>query len=305
MMAQFLTTIQRISKTAMISLWRNRWLSLAATLVMILTLFTVSFFVCLLVMVNSTSNMLREKVDISVYFNDSATNDQVFSLQNTLMGRSDVKSVDYISKDKALEIWRSQNTDNTQLRDIISSDYNPLPRSLDIKTDQPEDLDAVNSFVSSDEYKSLIKEISYRKNKDLIDRLIKITTFIKYVGWILSTLFVVISVLIIYNTIRLTIYARSEEIDIMRLVGASDWHVQGPFIFEGVAYGIVAALISSLVLGITAKLFLPAAGNYLGVSNVSTLIAHISFVVVMLSQLVAGVVLGTFCSVFAVKKHLN
>lgn len=302
---QLLTTIQRITKTALISLWRNRWLSLAATLVMILTLFTVSFFTCLLLMVNSTTTMLRSKVDISVYFNDSVSNDQIFSIENTLLTRSDIKSVDYVSKEKALEIWRSQNTDNTQLRDIINDAYNPLPRSLEIKTDQPEDLEGVNTFLSSVDYKPLIKEISYRKNKDLVDRLIKITTFIKYVGWILSGLFVIISVLIIYNTIRLTIYARSEEIEIMKLVGASDWYVQGPFILEGVVYGILAAIISSLILYLAAQLFLPAAGNYLGVANVSTLISNISFFAIIVIQLLVGIFLGTLCSVFAVKKHLK
>jgi len=302
---QLFTTLIRITKTALNSLWRNRWLSLAATLIMVLTLFTVSFFTCLLLMVNSTTTLLRSKVDISVYFHDSVSNDQIFSIENTLLARSDVKSVDYISKEKALEIWRSQNTDNTQLRDIINDQYNPLPRSLGIKTDQPEELDAINTFLSSADFKPLIKEISYRKNKDLVDRLIKITTFIKYVGWVLSALFVIISVLIIYNTIRLTIYARSEEIEIMKLVGASDWYVQGPFILEGVVYGILAAIISSLILYITARLALPAAGNYLGVTNVSTLLANISFAVVVLVQLAAGVVLGTVCSVFAVKKHLK
>jgi len=302
---QLLTTIQRITKTALISLWRNRWLSLAATLIMVLTLFTVSFFACLLLMVNSTTNLLRSKVDISIYFNDSVSNDQIFSIENTLLARSDVKSVDYISKEKALEVWRSQNTDNTQLRDIINDAYNPLPRSLEIKTDQPEDLEGVNTFLSSTDYKPLIKEISYRKNKDLVDRLIKITTFIKSVGWVLSGLFVIISILIIYNTIRLTIYARSEEIEIMKLVGASDWYVQGPFILEGVVYGILAAIISSLILYLAARLFLPAAGNYLGVSNVSVAISSISFYAIIVIQLLVGVFLGTVCSVFAVKKHLK
>lgn len=302
---QIVTTLKRITKTAMISLWRNRWLSLAATLVMVMTLFTVSFFTSLLLMVNSTTTLLRSKVDISVYFQDSVSNDQIFAIENTLLARSDVKSIDYISKEKALEVWRSQNTEDTQLRDIINDQYNPLPRSLEIKTERPESLDAVNTFLSTEDYKPLIKEISYRKNKDLVDRLIKITTFIKTVGWVLSLLFVTISVLIIYNTIRLTIYARSEEIDIMKLVGASDWYVQGPFIIEGVAYGIIAASISSVIMYIAAQVFLPAAGNYLGAGNVGAAIGGISYVMIVLIQLVVGVFLGTFCSIWAVRKHLR
>lgn len=290
---------------ASISFWRNRWLSLAATLIMILTLFTVTVFTCLLIMISSTTSSLRQKVDISAYFNESTSNEQIFTIQNILLSRSDVKSVDYISKEKALEVWKEQNSENTQLRDIISSDYNPLPRSLEIKTNNPEQLEAVYDFLNSTDYQPLIKEISYRKNKDLVDRLIRITTFVKYFGWSLSLIFVVISVLIIYNTIRLTIFARSSEIEIMKLVGASDWYVQGPFVLEGSFYGILAAIISSIIICLLLRFSLPAAANYLGADSAKALSSNISYFATVILQLVIGITLGIFCSVVAVKKHLE
>lgn len=288
-----------------VSFWRNRWLSLAATLIMILTLFTVSFFSCLLVMVNSTTNLLKNKADISVYFNESASNEQIYSIENALLARTDIKNVDYVSKEKALQIWQQRNSENIILRDSISSTDNPLPRSLEIKTVRLEDLDAVNSFLSSNDYRPLVKEISYRKNKDLVDRMIRFTTFVKYFGWILSITFVVISILIIFNTIRLTIFARSGEIEIMKLVGASDLYVQGPFVMEGILYGIIAAIFSSAILYLAFKLSLPAAARYLEVENVKSLVSNISFISIIFTQLVVGAALGTFCSVLAVKKHLN
>ncbi|HOX40790.1 MAG TPA: permease-like cell division protein FtsX [bacterium] len=301
----FLTTIYRIFKTSVLSLWRNRWLSLAATLIMVLTLFSITFFAGLLIFINRTSVSLKSKVDIIVYFNDTVSKDQIFNIQNSLYARSDVRDVQYISKEKALERWREQNKDNDRIRDVISEANNPLPRSIEIKSSQPENLESIYGFVSKDDYKPLIKDISYRKNKDLVERLVKITSFVRYLGWVLSSIFVLISILIIYNTIRLTIYARSEEIEIMKLVGASDWYVQGPFFLEGASYGILAAFTSAIVLFLAFNFSLPPAERYLGAAYANSMSEGLSFGLLLVIQLVVGLLLGTICSVFAVKKYLR
>jgi cell division transport system permease protein len=301
----FFTTLYRILKTSVFSLWRNRWLSLAATLIMILTLFTISFFMSLVIVVNKTSADMRGKVDISVFFNETTSKDQIFSIQNSLLDRSDVKAVDYISKEKALERWRDISNGDDLLSETVNDEFNPLPRSLEIKTERPEDLDKVNSFLSAQDYKPLIRDISYRKNKDLVDRLVKITNFVELVGWVLSSVFVLIAVLIIYNTIRLTIFARSDEIEIMKLVGASDWYVQGPFICEGASYGILGAVFSSIILISALKFSLPFTEGYLGVSGAHTMYSGMNFGVIILIQLVLGLSLGVGCSLFAIRKHLK
>ena len=300
----FLISFYRILKTAAITLWRNRWLSLAAILVMVLTLFTISFFSSTIVLINRTANTLRAKVDIAVYFNDSASKDQIFAIQKTLSARSDVRSVAYVSKEDAFARWQANNQSNVKIRDLISTDYNPLPRSLEIKTNRTEDLDKINEFLSSPDFAPLIKEISYQQNRDLIGRLLKITTFVSTLGWVLSLLFMLISILIIYNTIRLTIYARSEEIEIMKLVGANDWYVQGPFLLEGMAYGIGASIISTGILYLAFRLVMPAVGNYLGASG-TALFNGVSFWLIVIVQLIIGLVLGIGCSVFAVRRHLK
>jgi len=301
----FFVTLYRIFKTSIISLWRNRWLSLAAILIMVMTLFTISFFTSLLFVTDRTSTELKGKVDISVYFNETTSKDQIFSIQNSLLQRSDIKSVEYISKEKALERWRAISKGDDKLQDAVSDTFNPLPRSLEVKTDRPEDLEEINQFLSSIDYKPLIRDISYRKNKDLVDRLVKITSFIKYVGWGLSGIFVLIAVLMIYNTIRLTIFARSDEIEIMKLVGASDWYVQGPFLLEGLSYGLIASIISSVILFVAFRLSFPAVQNYLGISGADLIFSGLDFPVIIGVQLAVGLVLGTSCSVFAVKRHLK
>lgn len=290
---------------SLVSFWRNRWLSLAATLIMVLTLITISFFVSMMLITNRTTESLRDKVDMSVYFNDDTSKDQITAIQNILLSRSDIKSVDYISKEKALESWRKRNKDNEKIRDLVSDTDNPLPRSLEIKTKNPEDLEKINSFLSTKDYQSLIKEISYKKNKDLVDRLVKITNFLKIAGWSMSLLFVLISILVIYNTIRLTIFARSDEIDIMKLVGASDLYVRGPFVFEGMAYGLIGAIVSSIIFIFTFRLTVPAAESYLGLSNLNSNYLGISLAIIISLQFLIGLALGIFCSVMAIKKHLK
>lgn len=299
-----LTTLYRITKTSIVSFCRNWWLSLAATLIMILTLVTISFFVSLLVVTNKTTQSLREKADLTAYFHDTATTDQIFAIQDVLFARSDVKKVDYVSKEAALDRWRNRKG-NEEIRDVVSETDNPLPRSLEIKAQKPEDLEKINDYLSADEYKSIIKQISYQKNKDLIDRLVRITTFIKIVGYSLSALFVLISLLIIYNTVRLTIYARSEEIEIMKLVGGSDWHIRGPFVIEGVGYGFLGAIISSFVFYFFLKFSVPSAEKYLGIVNMNSSYLGLNLIVMTLLQFIVGMILGGFCSVLAIKKHLK
>ena len=300
-----ITTLYRISKTSLVSFWRNRWLSLAATLIMILTLITISFFMSLLVITGKTTESLKEKVDVSVYFNESTSNDQVFAIQNLLLSRSDIKKVDYVSKEKALALWRERNKDNEKIRDVISSTDNPLPRSLEIKTQNPEDLEKINTLLSNDDYHPLIKDISYRKNKDLINRLVNITDFIKIIGWTLSLVFVLIAILIIYNTIRLTIFARSEEIAIMKLVGGSDWYVRGPFIIEGIGYGLLGALSSSVIYYFFFRFSVPVAEKYLGLSDLNSSYLGINFWAVVGLQILLGLALGVLCSMTAIRKHLK
>ncbi len=295
----------RIIKTALNSLWRNAWLSLASTLIMIITLIVISVFASLSVVTNRVTEALKQRIDMAAYIEDKATDNEVFALKKILELKSEVASVDYVSKEEALEIWQERNKDNPKIRDVVSKENNPLPRSLEVKTKNPEDLEKIAKMLESQEYAPLIKEISYRKNKDMIDRLIRITEFVKLFGWSFSVIFILISLLIIYNTIRLTIFARSEEIEIMKLVGATDWYVRGPFIAEGVAYGIVATVIASIILYIAFELIMPWAKQYLGGFDLGVGYLGISFYLVVLLQLAVGVVLGTACSLLAVKRHLK
>ncbi len=299
-----ITSFYRVSKTALISLWRNRGLSFVSTLIMVITLIIISIFVSLNIVTNKVTKALGDKIDMAAYIKDEASEDQITALKRMLSNRSDVLEVKYLSKQDALEEWKIRYRDDEKIRDAVSETDNPLPRSLEIKTKRAEDLDGVAKLLSDQQFSYVIQKLSYAKNRDIINRLIKVTDFIKITGWSLSVIFLIISIIIIYNTIRLTILARSYEIEIMKLVGASDWYVKGPFIIEGLAYGVFATIIASLLIVIAFKFSTPYIHEYLGEIDYGGGYFGVNLWSVVAMQLITGIILGISCSLLAVKKYL-
>lgn len=299
-------TFGRIFKLGLINFWRNRWLSLAATLVMTLTLLIISAFSIMTLVISKTTESIRSRMDISVYFNDSATVDQIVDIQKQLAARSDVKEVKYISKEEALAIFKEQQA-GKKISELINSNENPLPRSLEIKAIQPEFLDQIAQFIDKQEFQPLIHNISYQENKTVIARLLGLTSFIKKIGWIASVIFVLISVLVILNTIRLTILTRKDEIEIMRLVGASDNFIKIPFVIEGFLYGFIATIVATILIRIGVLAVMPLIERYLGIDISARLMKFFSgnFLTIIGLELVVGIVIGIGCSLISIRRYLK
>ena len=302
----FLITSGRIIKMAVISFWRNRWLSLATTLIIILTLLIISVFTFLALIVNRTATSMREKVDLVVYLKENDSEDQISALSDLISSRPEVKKIIFISKEEALNRWRARYAGDQNLQNIVNENDNPLPRSLEVKTKNPEDIEKVADFLQSEDYAPLINKLSYQQNKDMIDRLVRITSFVKKIGVGLSILFMIISILVVYNAIKLTIIARSDELEIMRLVGATDAYVRLPFVLEGVIFGVTAAIIGMIVIFVAYHFLTPGFIRYLvdigydvGVFMRSSLYQVVSV------QFLVALLLGIFCSFWATRQHLR
>lgn len=300
-------TISRITKLGLTNFWRNRWLSLASTLVMTLTLLIISIFVMMTIVINKTTDRIKGKMDITVYFLDEASTDEISDLQQKLAARADVSEVKYISKEEALEIWQEQQK-NQHIRELVTAAENPLPRSLAIKATDPATLNSIADYVASEEFQPLIHKISYEENKVIIDKLLAITSFIKKIGWLFSIVFIVVSILVILNTIRLAIFTRKNEVEIMRLVGASDRFIRVPFIVEGSLYGLIACVLAMIImyLGVFAVLG-PLTSRYLGEAvseNMRSFFAG-HFALIFLLQFLVGIVTGIGCSMFSIRKYLK
>ncbi|MFA6492682.1 MAG: permease-like cell division protein FtsX [Patescibacteria group bacterium] len=299
--------IKRITKLGLTNFWRNRWLSLASTLVMTLTLLIISTFVVMTLVINKTTDRIKSKMDITVYFKDTATTEEIANLQQQLASRADVSEVKYISKEEALGIWQEQQK-NQRIKELVSSTENPLPRSLAIKSTNPSELNNINDYLSTDDFSLIIHKISYEENKAIIDKLLAITSFVKKIGWLFSSLFIIVSVLVILNTIRLAIFTRKDEIEIMRLVGASDKFIKVPFVVEGSLYGVIASVLALvlMVIGIYVVIA-PLVTQYLGAGVTENLksffTSHIFYIILI--QFLVGIVIGIGCSMFSIRKYLK
>ncbi|AKM82498.1 TPA: ABC transporter permease [Candidatus Berkelbacteria bacterium] len=299
-------TFTRIFKLGITNFWRNRWLSLAATLVMTLTLLIISIFAMMTLVISKTTDSIRDKMDITVYFNDSATVDQIVSFQHQIAARTDVKEVRYISKEEALVSFKNQQA-GKKVADLIDPNENPLPRSLEVKANQAESLDQIATFLGQETFTPMVHVISYQENRVVINRLIGFTTFLKKVGWLFSGVFVLISILVILNTIRLTILTRKNEIEIMRLVGANDNFIKVPFIIEGLLYGIIATIISTMFLKIGMQIITPMMNQYLGMdfSNQMTNFFSGNFLSIFGMEILVGIAIGIGCSLISIRKYLK
>ncbi len=156
---------------ALLSFQRNGWLSIAATMVMVLTLFTISMFFILSFILNSSVKAINEKMDLSVYLKDEASSAEVESLKIRLSNASNVKEVRYVSKQEALDIYREKNKSRQELLDAFSDKENPLPASLEIKVLDPGKIDDLVTIMEEDQYKPIVSKISYHENKEIIKKL--------------------------------------------------------------------------------------------------------------------------------------
>ncbi len=296
----------RVVTTGARNFTRNMWLSMAATAVMTVTLTIVLVSFISNSALTSTIKGVTNKIDVSVYLNDNITSDQLTGFENQLKADPNVVKVTYVSKAQALATYQSENANNQKLLQAISETDNPLPASLEIKTKDPKNLTSVIAIIGQPANAALQSDPpSYSgTNKVTIDRIVHAADFFKNGGTYASILFIIISVLIIFNTIRMAIFTRRDEIEIMKLVGATKWFIRGPFLVEAAMYGIIAAVIAlilayTLVLGGAPKL-----ASYIDVTSTIQIFKDYPILVIG-GELIIGIAIGCFSSLLAMSRYLK
>lgn len=300
-----LTTLSRVIKYGLVGFWRNGWLSTATIAIVFLVL--VGFGG--LIMFNSLANIvltdIQDKIDISVYFKTDAPEDRMLEVQRSLESLPEVKAVEYISRDKALETFREQHKDDSTVSQALEAiDVNPLAASLNIKARELKDYEAIAGYLDKDTFKDITDKVSYTQNVGVIDRLKKIKGTVEQGGLLLIIFISLIAALIIFNTIRLAIYSNREELSVMRLVGASNFFIRGPYMVEGVIYGVAGSIMSVIVVTIAVFYASPYASIFVpDVNGWTYYLAH--FFGFTLMQIAFGVGLGAVSSYIAVRKYLK
>ena len=300
-------TISRITRLGITNFWRNRWLSLVATTVIMLTLLVISIFSLIGLGITRTTNEIRNKIDLVIYFDDKATEEEIAQLRSVLEAKQEVKQVDYITKEQALEIFQ-QIQGVERIRNVVSPSDNPLPRSLRVKPVDPTSLEALAAELKENQLAKdgKIRSLSFDKNSALVRRLIGITRFVTILGILFSSIFLMVSVLVIFNTIRLAIFARKDEIEIMKLVGANDVFVKGPFLLEGGIYGLTAAAIAFLLMNLSLVLITSITRRSVTGIDIPIQSFFEGYIWwILLGQVLLGLFVGTVFSWWAVKRYIR
>lgn len=235
------TAFTRVAKSGFTGFWRSGWLSLATIFVMILALFTLTGLGLLVRSADYLLGTLQDKVDISVYFQTSTDESKIFRLKDQLALLPEVKDVVYVSRDEALAKFKETHKENAVIMQSLDElGENPLEASLNIRANDVSQFDAIANFIGRDEYKPLIDKVNYSQNKEAIQKLASITNAVRRGGLIVVAILAAIALLVSFNTIRMAIYAMRDEISVMRLVGASNMFIRGPFLVASLMYAFLA-----------------------------------------------------------------
>jgi cell division transport system permease protein len=309
-MKRRLITFWRIVHAGIVNFIRNFTLAAAAVAVMVVTLTIVLFSVITNAAFGNTIAQITNKIDVSVFLQDSDTAAQTTQLLNQLKALPDVKSVQYFSKAQALQQYEEQNSGNQQLVTAINETSNPLPATIIIKPLNLNQLTSIKNFLNEPTIIALQSDPpSYSGNlKIAIDKITHATDVLRKIGVVTVVVFAIICALIIFNTIQMAIFNRRDEISIMRLLGASTSYIRGPFIIESAIYGIIAAVLSVVIINAA---FL-AASNALQASSLGLLdISYANnyfdnhFWLLLTMQLTLGIVLGAVSSTIATRRYLK
>lgn len=301
---------ERVIKTGLVNFLRNIWLSIAAIAMMTITLTILLFAVVANATFNHTISDITSHIDVSMYLKDSVTDQQRNDLITNLQKVNDVKSVSYVSKAEALKEYEQQNANNPDLLAAISQTDNPLPASLTIHPTNPNKLQPIKDFLDKQDIAAMQSDpTSYSGDrKAAIDKITKATHFFQEAGVVGIIVFVIISMLIIFNTIRMAIFNRRDELVIMRLLGAATWYIRGPFVVETVFYGIAAAGISIAICGglfAVASSTLQASSFGLLDINYSGNYFRDHLWLIILVQIGAGIIIGAASSAVATRRYLK
>lgn len=298
-------SLQRIWNAGWLNFKRNSYLSFGTTGVLVLVLLLFSALMAINFLSVKVVTSLQEKIDVTAYFKVEASEDEIMRVREDLTDHSQVKDIEYVSRDQALEEFRSLHAGDVLIQDSLAElDENPLQASLNIKATDPSEYASIVTFLEGNKFRTLIDKINFYENEQVIGRVQGISSGIQNWGVLLTMAMAMIAVLVTFNTIRLTIYNQKQEIEIMRLVGGSNWHIRAPYLVEGGLYGVFAAIITLAIFYPLVYLVSPKMEVLMPNAN---LIGYFGSNILLYVALVfsVGILLGVVSSLVAIRRFLK
>lgn len=289
--------------------WQNLVRNLGISIGTIFIMFTVLTLVGSVLLLNNTSTALitslQNKVDVSVYFKIKAPEGKILEAEKRIKKFPEVEEVEYVSREMAIQRFKETHKDNALLMESLKEvGSNPLPASLNIKAESSESYAKLANFLEKGEFKGIIEKVNWKENKAVIEKLFSISAAVKNGGLIVSLILVFVAMVVTFNTIRLAIFSKKEEIETMKLIGATNRIVRGPFVVEGILIGLIAGLLSFLLFLAVDSFLLPESIGFFGELGVLTFFER-NVLYLALIQIGGGAFLGAISSFLAAQKYLK
>lgn len=290
----------------MTNFWRNGVVTLASVLTLTITLFVFGSLILSSAFLDSTLSNIQEKVDISVSFKTDVLENEVVAIKESLLLLPEVESVEYVSREQELSAFRERHKNNSLIIQSLNEVDNPFGARLNVRATDPAHYENISKFIEDKGKNStgttIIDQVSFKK--DVVNKLLSIIASSRKMSVAISVLLILMSILVTVNTISLAIYISRDEISLMRLVGADNLYVRGPFVVEGVIAGIIASFISLFLLYPSTVWVKNATSSvYGGINLVSYYVEN--FAQIFFILLISGIVLGAISSYLAIRKYVK
>lgn len=305
----FWVSTKRIFRSGYINFKRNGIVSLASVLMMTITLCVLASLIFLQAALDFSLGQIKDNVDITVYFSTSASESKILSLKNTIEKLPEVAATEYIEREQSLALFKERHAnDFLTLQALDELDDNPLGATLTIKAKDPSQYETISNLLDGEsdlakENASIIDRINYHQNKVVIDRLNGLVAGTERLGVAITIALALVSMLITFITIRLTIYIAREEISVMRLVGAANRYINGPFIVEGIICGVIAAALTMLIYWPVTYALHDTLVGFLGIDLFDYFTSNLFQLFGLL--LLTGVIMSSIASSIAVRRYLR
>lgn len=299
------TNFFRVFKFGWQEVSRNIGISLGTIFIMFVALSLATGILFAREMTQNLIASLEKKVDISVYFKKETGEEDLMSVKEKIENIPEVREVEYVSKEKALERFKERYKDSPWAMEALEViGENPLSASFNIRADTSVSYANLAKFLEQGEFKDLIEKINWRQNQAIIERLFSISDNIEKGGMVLSAGLIFIVLVVIFNTVRLAIYSKKEEIETMKLIGATNWFTRGPFLVQGMLVGLLGGILAFLFFYVLNSAFSPENFGIFGELGFFDFFKR-NILYILLMQLVGGIGLGIFSSFLACQKYLK
>ncbi len=239
----FIISLFRAIKFSLQDISRNMWLSIVTVIILVLALFSINMLVVVKVIGDTAIGAVKQKVDVNLYLKPDAADNEIEALQNKIQNLSEVKEVSYVSKEDALKSFREKNINNPEVMQALRVlGKNPLTPNLVIKPSNPDNMDKLVTELNKIE-SSVIESRNFINHQKILEKIRAITDQVSKAGIVISLIFILITLSVVYNAIRVAIYTHNQEVTIMRLVGASNSFIYLPFLLSSIIYTLVGLAI--------------------------------------------------------------